>query len=114
MLGLTSVRRIYVNRKPTDMRKSFDGICGEVESVLEKDPLSGDLYVFFNKSRRMVKMLLWDRNGFWLFNKRLEQGTFSLNTLSPTGEIDIARLLCILDGIELSGSSNKKRFLLET
>lgn len=113
MFALTSIRKFYINRSPTDMRKSFDGLCGEVESVLQRDPLSGDLYVFFNKNRRLVKMLLWDRNGFWLFSKRLESGTFSLKSISSTDEIDTARLLCILDGIDLSGSQTRKRFSIK-
>jgi hypothetical protein len=56
------------------MRKSFDGLQGLVVNELEMDSLSGDIFIFINKRRDRVKILVWDRNGFWLFYKRLEQG----------------------------------------
>ena len=80
---------------PTDMRKSYDGLCGCVERVFDEDPLNGNLFVFFNRKRTMVKMLLWERS------------------VREDGNVDIAELLCILDGIELEGSTRKKRFSLQ-
>lgn len=110
MIGFTSIHKILISSHPVDMRKSFDGLCGSVESLFGADPASGHLFVFFNRPRTTVKMLLWDRSGFWIFSKRLEAGRYSLNSLDDICEIDIARLFCILDGIELSGSYNRKRF----
>lgn len=113
MIGLQSVRRILVCTKPTDMRKSYDGLCGCVEVVFGADPLDGNMYVFFNRKRTMVKLLLWDRSGFWIFAKRLEAGRFSLQSIQENSSIDYTELLCILDGIELENSSRKKRFSLQ-
>ena len=113
MLGIGSVHTIVISRTPTDMRKSFDGLCGCVEQAFHQDPLNGNLFVFFNRRCTRVKMLLWDRNGFWIFAKRLESGTFSLRSVTEKQQIDMAELLCILDGIELSGSYRRKRFLFD-
>lgn len=113
MIGMQSIRRILVCVVPTDMRKSFDGLCGCVESTFKQDPINGNMFVFFNRKRTMVKMLLWDRSGFWIFSKRLESGTFSLRSFGGNGEIDMAELMCILDGIELGKSYRKKRFSFE-
>ncbi|MBD3347533.1 MAG: IS66 family insertion sequence element accessory protein TnpB [Chitinivibrionales bacterium] len=110
MIGLHSLRRILVCTAPTDMRKSFDGLCGCVEQYFHDDPVNGNMFVFFNRKRTMVKMLLWDRSGFWIFAKRLESGTFSPRLVNRNSEVDMAELLCILDGIDLDKSYRKKRF----
>jgi transposase len=113
MIGLQHVHRILVCTVPTDMRKSYDGLCGCVEGVFGADPLDGNMYVFFNRKRTMVKMLLWDRSGFWIFAKRLEAGRFSLRSVREDHCIDSTELLCILDGIDLDHSTRKKRFSLQ-
>ena len=113
MIGLQSVKRILVCTIPADMRKSYDGLCGCVEQILGEDPLNGNMFVFFNRKRTMVKMLLWDRSGFWIFSKRLESGRFSLRSVGEDGQVDTAELLCILDGIELDKSTRKKRFSIK-
>ena len=110
MIGFQKVERILVCTIPTDMRKSYDGLCGCVERIFGEDPLNGKMFVFFNRKRTMVKMLLWDRSGFWIFSKRLEAGRFSLRSVRNDGNVDIADLLCILDGIELDKSTRRKRF----
>lgn len=110
MIGFNSVQRILISTEPTDMRKSFDGLCGCVEQRFQMDPLGSTMFVFFNRKLTMVKMLLWDRYGFWIFAKRLERGTFSLYSVKNNKEIDSTELLCILDGIELLHSRRKKRF----
>lgn len=110
MIALHSIRRILICTVPTDMRKSFDGLCGSVEQQFQDDPVNGNMFVFFNRKRTMVKMLLWDRSGFWIFAKRLESGTFSLQSIKENSAIEMAELLCILDGIELDKSYRKKRF----
>ena len=58
------------------MRKGFDGLSALVSTALNRDPLSGDVFVFINRRRTHIKLLVWDRNGFVLFYKRLERGTF--------------------------------------
>ena len=113
MIGLQSVEHIVVCTVPTDMRKSYDGLCGCVERIFGEDPLNGKMFVFFNRKRTMVKMLLWDRSGFWIFAKRLEAGRFSLQSVREDGCVDITELLCILDGIELDKSIRRKRFSIK-
>ncbi len=68
--------RIYLCTKPTDLRKGFDGLQGMVRDFVGQDPLSGHLFLFLNRRRDRVKVLLWDRDGFVIWYKRLEAGTF--------------------------------------
>jgi len=76
--------------------------------------LSGPLFVFFNRRATMVKILVWDRNGFCIYSKRLEQGRFAYCSAGsdPKGATDLARLMLILEGIDLAGSRQRKRFRL--
>jgi transposase len=106
----TSVR-VFLCRRPTDLRRSFDRLAGMVQEVLHEDPFSGHLFVFVNRPRDRVKILLWDRSGFWLLYKRLEQGCFRL----PEGNqdvltIDSVRLSLILEGIDLAGARQQRRY----
>lgn len=112
MLTFPPTVRAFVCTQVVDLRKSFDGLAGCVESVLRADPLSGHLFVFFNRRCNLVKVLVWDRTGFCVYSKRLESGRFS----RPPGcggscvEIDFARLLLILEGIDLVDARQRKRF----
>lgn len=72
------VRRIFLSRAVTDMRRSFDGLAGMVLGQLQRDPMSGDAFVFIGRDRRRLKVLLWDGDGFWLCAKRLARGRFVL------------------------------------
>jgi transposase len=90
MLTLPANMRIYLHMRPTDMRKSFDGMCALVRSVFQADPLNGSLFLFVNRRGDRLKALWWDRDGLALFYKRLEEGTFELPAAkgeSPTLEI---------------------------
>lgn len=103
MLSFPTSIRVFVATKPVDFRKAHDGLCQVVRSVLELNPLSGDVFVFTNKRRNRVKILHWEANGLWLHYKRLERGTFGWLT-SPTlaqVEIDRARLSMLLDGLDV-------------
>ena len=66
MLGLSSGVRVLVSRSAVDFRKAHDGLVAIVRDALRDDPLSGDVFVFFNARRDRIKLLVWDRNGFWL------------------------------------------------
>ena len=79
------------------MRKSFDGLCALAQSVLQQDPFSGHLFVFVNRRRDKVKILYWDRSGFCLVYKRLEEGTFRV---PEQMEIGVRELMMVLEGIE--------------
>jgi len=68
---LVSVR-VFVYTEPTDMRRGFDGLAAIVDQMLEQDPFSGHLFVFFNRRRDRTKILFWDRDGFALFYKKEE------------------------------------------
>ena len=70
--------RVYLRCGTTDLRKSYRSLCAVVKDHLEEDPLSGSMFVFYNRSRDLVKILYWHVNGFCLFQKRLEQGRFKL------------------------------------
>jgi transposase len=83
------------------MRKSFDGLVAVVQNILHEDPLSGCLYVFFNRRGNYLKLVAWDRTGYTLFAKRLERGRFRLPSGDSKQEISERAFRLILDGIVL-------------
>lgn len=90
------------------MRKGFDSLSGVVQQHLALNALSGGIFIFFNKKRNQVKLLLWEGDGFSLYYKRLEQGTYDL-PLTGTG-ITAQQLQLILQGIQLKEVKMKKRY----
>jgi transposase len=106
---------IYVATERLDLRRSFDGLAGVVREVLREDPLSGALFMFFNKAADRVKILWWDRSGYCLLYKRLERGTFRVpHALEPGARsvaIEAAELAKILEGITLPPSKQRVRAL---
>jgi len=110
MIGVGPNHRYFFYRPPTDMRKSFDGLCGLIKSGLKKDPLSGDVFVFVNRRRTLMKLILWDRNGFLLCYKRLEEGTFEL---PPDGEPTWAQMTMMLEGVSLESVKYRRRYRQE-
>jgi transposase len=107
--GLTG--RIWICIEPQDGRKSFDGLAGVVTSQLSRDPLSGDLYVFRNKRGDRLKILAWQGDGFALYLRRLEKGTFIFPT-AATAEVSITatELAMILGGIDLGSAKRRRRY----
>jgi transposase len=97
MLSLPPSVRVFVCTTPTDMRKSFDGLCALVQTVLKQDPFSGHLFTFLNRRKDKVKILYWDRSGFFLMYKRLEEGTFRM---PERGEIGARELVMVLEGLD--------------
>ena len=83
------------------MRKSFDGLTALVKSSLGDDPISGSVYVFVNRRGNYLKLLYWDRTGFCLFAKRLEQGRFTIPGTEHRQELSERTLRLVLDGITL-------------
>jgi transposase len=98
MLTLPASVRVFVARGVTDLRRSFDRLSAQVQEVLCQDPLSGQVFVFFNRQRNRVKMLVWERDGFWLLYKRLEAGTFAA---LERDKINARELYLLLEGIEV-------------
>lgn len=111
MLSLGSSHRYLLYRSPCDMRKSFDGLSGLVRSELGKDPMSGDVFIFLNKRRNMLKLLHWESGGFVLYYKRLEKGTFTAPKLSAEDEaVSWPELVLMIEGIQVYKSQQKPRF----
>lgn len=112
MLSIPPTMRVFVAVKPTDMRKSFNGLVNAARSVIARDPLSGHLFVFFNRRRTMMKSIFWDRGGYCLIAKRLEKGTFVLPEAGDRGvvELEASELALILDGIDLSNARRRPRW----
>ena len=114
MISLTSTTRIFVCTKPTDMRKSFDGLSGIVKEYFKADLFSGHLFVFFNRRRDYVKILSWDGDGLSLWCKRLESGTFEklVTQKEDSFEIDSAGLVMMLQGVQIKGTPRRKRYTI--
>jgi transposase len=114
VLTLPSSVRVFVARDPVDFRRAHDGLSGVVSNVLEQDPLSGHVFVFVNKRRDRIKLLVWDGTGLWLHYKRLARGTFESITHfdvdAPGIEVDMARLQMLLQGIDLRKSRIRHHF----
>ena len=113
MLSLAHTTRIYMHVPPTDLRKSFDGLTGLVRSAFAQDPREGSWFVFFNRRRDRVKLLWWDEDGYVLWYKRLERGSFEMlksRGEAATLELDATQLTLLLRGITLSSVQRRKRF----
>ena len=93
------------------MRKSFDGLCGLVTSVMQRQPTSGEVFVFLNRTRTHIKLLHWEHGGFVLYYKRLEQGTFPI-AKHKAGELSWSDLVLMIEGIQVVKSIQKKRYSL--
>ena len=113
MLSFPPSVRIFVARGATDQRKSFDSLCALAKDVLSQDPFSGHVFVFFGRRRDRVKLLVWDRSGFWLFAKRLEAGTFAEvrgASQAVCVELSSRDLMLLLEGIELGEVRQRRRY----
>lgn len=114
MISLSNSSRIFIHALPVDMRKSFDGLCGIVKSEFNKDVLTGDYFVFFNRMLDRYKILLWDRDGLVLIYKRLERGCFQRPDANASHdlaiEVDATTLSLILNGIDLRSATRRKRY----
>ncbi len=116
MFSLSSAIRYYLYHGTTDMRNSFDGLSGIVKSRLGKDPLSGDVFIFINKRRNLVKLLQWEQGGFVLFYKRLESGTIEIPVIEKGAiccQINWSVLVMMIEGISIKKIQQRKRFFIE-
>jgi len=112
MLNLAANTRIWVCTRAADMRKSFDGLCGLIRQGLG-DPLSGEVFVFRNRTGDRVKLLLFEGDGLAIWYKRLEVGTFRFPpAVDDSGKVLVrpADLLMLLDGVDLESVRRRPRY----
>lgn len=113
MLSFSSKQRYFLYGPPTDMRKGFAGLSGLVCQHIKHELLSGDVFIFINRRRDRIKLLMWDVTGFALYYKQLERGTFELPQAAAEGrtvELGWAALAMLLEGIELKSARRRKRY----
>ncbi len=105
--------RIFLCTTPTNMHCSFDRLMGRAQEIFDHDPCCGHLFLFLNRSRDRIKILFWDGDGFCIFYKRLERGTFQLLTTTNDDqgiELDYWQLVSLLGGLDLSTGRRRKRY----
>lgn len=103
--------RVWLYTRPTDMRKSYDGLSALVKNTLREDPLSGHLFVFINRKRTQMKVLYFDRSGYCVWSKRLEKGRFHYRAHGgDKAVLDWTRLKLLLEGIELKKTHQYSRY----
>lgn len=114
MLSMLPTVKIFLCTEPTDMRRSFDRLALMVQQIIGEDPLSGHLFVFCNRRGDRVKLMYWDRDGYALWYKRLEEGTFGVHSFehntSGGVELQSSDLMLLLEGIELSSVKRQPRY----
>jgi len=114
MFSLTSSFYYYLYREPTDMRKSFDGLSGIVQGQLERNPTSGEVFIFVNRRKNKVKLLRWEQGGFILYYKRLEVGTFELPSFTEEAvscQMSWPGLMLMIEGISIEKSKQRRRYV---
>jgi transposase len=116
MLHLSAACKYYLYSEDADMRKGFDSLSGMVSQQMQLSAVSGAVFIFVNRRRNQLKLLLWEGDGFSLYHKRLEQGTYELPSTATqnnkTGSISLThqQLQLILQGISLKSVQHRKRY----
>lgn len=111
MIPFGPATRIFLAPGPTDMRRSFDGLAETVRQQLGDDPLSGHLYIFTNRRRNRLKILVWDGSGLWVCAKRLEEGTFRWPTPEPGRQkvrLSAEELALLLGGLDWPQTARRR------
>lgn len=109
MLSLSSGCRYFLYQQPCDMRCGIYALAGLVQNNLEQNPLSGDIFIFIGKRGNQIRLLQWDRDGYALYIKRLERGTFERPSNGKL-QLNAQELMLILGGIRLSSVQMRKRY----
>lgn len=112
MISIPSDAKIFLYRNVTDMRKSFCGLTGLVRSEFGRDPSDGSLFLFINRRQDRIKILRWDKDGYELWYKRLEAGTFERIERGTDNaiKIDATELSMLLGGVALGTAKRRKRY----
>ena len=109
MLTIGAKGQIFLVAGVTDMRKAFNTLAAVVRNDLHRDPLTGDLFVFCNRRKDRIKILAFERGGFWLAAKRLESGTFAWPEIpTPDHELSVEELTLLLGGIDLKSTVRRR------
>jgi transposase len=113
MIGFPATIRVFVAAGASDLRRGFDGLAQLARDRLEQDPMTGHLFVFANRRRDRIKLLYWDRDGYVIWMKRLEKGTFRWPApAADRVEWTAAELAAVLGGIDLEATRKRPRFAL--
>lgn len=115
MIPFTSAHRYYVYTGITDFRKGYNGLYGIVKTLMQSNPIDGSVYVFFNKRRNQIRLLVYDSGGLVLLSKKLEEGTYEIIKSEEEKhkmQINWIQLSCILQGIKLRSLKFRKRLKL--
>ena len=113
MLHLSPAVKYYLYRSPADMRKGFDNLSGIVSSQMQGQVLDGSVFIFLNRSRTHIKLLHWEGDGFALYYKRLERGTYELpvhDTTDASLHVTYQQLQFMLQGVALNKIEYRKRY----
>lgn len=114
MIVVPRAVRVYIATSPVSLRKSFEGLSNEVRAVLARDPLSGHVFVFLNRRRNQVKLLVWTRGGYTIVHKRLERGRFvfasRVTSDAKSIELDVHELSMLLEGIDVERAKTSARW----
>ena len=112
MLNVPAPVRVFLYALATDLRKSFSGLHGLIVETLKQDPLSGDWFVFVNRRRDRIKIMLWERDGFVIYYKQLQSGTFAMPAHDGVESLALSaqQLALILAGVDLKQTRPRKRY----
>jgi transposase len=110
MLHLSASVSYYFYNQPVDMRKGFDSLSGLVQQHMQMNVLAGGIFIFINKKRNQVKLLLWEGDGLSLYYKRLERGTYECPAIVDGFALTATQLQLILQGIQLKSVKMKNRY----
>jgi transposase len=111
VLNVPTPVRVFLYTVATDMRKSFSGLHGLIVETLQQDPLSGDWFVFLNRRRDRLKVMTWEQDGFAIWYKQLQRGTFALPAYEGDAlQLTSRQLALLLTGIDLKQTRPRKRY----
>ena len=113
MFSLNDSLSYFFYRESTDMRKGFDALCGLVRSQMLRDPLSGEVYIFMNRTCTTIKILRWESGGLVIYHKRLEQGSFEEPVYSHKDKcchLKWSELVMMIQGISMQNRVQRKRY----
>ena len=109
LMSCIKFQKVWIYSEPIDFRKQINGLVDVVLGVLEKTPDNGDMYIFRNRQSNRIKLLLWERNGYFLGLKRLEKGKFDFPQSSGSVEINESEIIGIISGMPMVRFSAEKR-----